>query len=974
MDNTKGNHNIVLGVIFAVILATLNFFFAPVCVFGQGLAQPSDAQWTLDPLHRKQYMREQWLARKAQRQQLAQQVSGQTTPSQKPAVKCHPSCEELLAKAKQQGTIVVVVGLFVPDLPRHALPEASEEEEARINRTRREMIAPVQDRVVARLMAAHKIKDKDIKKHEGLPNISVKADVEILQSILADPDVVRVSEQMLGRIALPQSVPIIGADQAWNSGFTGNGYTIAVLDTGVDRAHAFLSGKVAAEACFSGGEQGLTTLCPNGATSQTGRGAARPCGLSGCEHGTHVAGIAAGTNASFSGIAKDTNVIAVQVFSRMDDPVQCALSGETAPCIRFSFTDVTNALQYVYGLRNTRRVSAVVLSLQSGLFAQQCDWAEDPGIQSVKTAIENLRAAKIATSVASGNNGATDALSAPACLSSAVSAGATTKSDTVADYSNSAAFLSLLAPGGDGSAPSNSAQCIEGLGGICSSTPGNAFAYLSGTSMAAPHVAGAFAIIKQQSPTASVDDGLSILRSNGVLITDPKNNLVKPRIRLSGLSWLARYDGVGEDDEVFAIATDAASNTYVTGISCGPNCDTTDYATVKYGPTGIRLWARRYQTNGYESYPQRNVLALDSSGSVYVTAGDCAVAGCSHPRWAVIKYNTNGNRQWIARYDAGSPGYSGYISSDLPNAIKTDSASNVYVAGSNCRSAYDCAIVVIKYSANGSQLWVARYENGNSNDALALDVDGSGNVYVAGFSCATLTCQDSSSFADMDPIALKYDAQGRLLWEARYADQSWGEARSIAVDSFGNVYIVGWYVSTIDPGSEARDLLVKYDLNGAQAWYGSQRLGWNNLVRLDATGNVHAAGRSVDAVQEYPFSLRKYDANGNLIWESILPNFPHGEVKDLSIDNQGNSYTIGSVYQSFSDGSQPSGAYCISAKFDANGVVRWQGNYLAGDYAYDPCPAAALDNSNGMHVAATNTFRRADSSYHLDYVAIKYAP
>ena len=104
-----------------------------------------------------------------------------------------------------------------------------------------------------------------------------------------------------------------------------------------------------------------------------------------------------------------------------------------------------------------------------------------------KPFIDNLRAAGIATVIASGNDGSTNQLSAPACVSSAVSVGATTKDDRVADYSNVAPFLSLFAPGDE----------------IISLYPGESFTVASGTSMAAPHVAGTAALMLSLAPNAS---------------------------------------------------------------------------------------------------------------------------------------------------------------------------------------------------------------------------------------------------------------------------------------------------------------------------------------------------------------------------------------------------------------------------------------------------------------------------------------
>src|SRR2546425_12543627 len=98
--------------------------------------------------------------------------------------------------------------------------------------------------------------------------------------------------------------------------------------------------------------------------------------------------------------------------------------------------------------------------------------------QPHKTIIDNLRSAGIATVIAAGNAGATNAISVPGCISSAISVGATTKTDDVASYSNVSSFMSLFAPGSS----------------IYSSLTGGGFGYLSGTSMATPHVTGAWAV------------------------------------------------------------------------------------------------------------------------------------------------------------------------------------------------------------------------------------------------------------------------------------------------------------------------------------------------------------------------------------------------------------------------------------------------------------------------------------------------
>src|SRR5207237_2875363 len=135
---------------------------------------------------------------------------------------------------------------------------------------------------------------------------------------------------------------------------------------------------------------------------------------------------------------------------------------------------------------------AVNISLGNGRYFDQasCDAAN----LSRKAAIDNLRAAGIATVAAAGNDVHRDSLIAPACISSAVSVGATNKADLIASFSNTAPFLSLLAPGA----------------GIVSSVPGSGVSVgtTSGASMAAPHVAAASAPRKWARRSAAMADAI----------------------------------------------------------------------------------------------------------------------------------------------------------------------------------------------------------------------------------------------------------------------------------------------------------------------------------------------------------------------------------------------------------------------------------------------------------------------------------
>ena len=370
-----------------------------------------------------------------------------------------------------------------------------------------------------------------LREFKTIPYVGLEVDHDALRLLDALPGLVtRVYESRAYEPTLAQSTFVIKAPDAWDAGWDGSGQVIAILDTGVDKSHPFLAGKVVSEACY---DSSPFSNCPNGLSADTSSGAGVHCGFAPqCFHGTYIAGIAAGNGPSFDGIARGANLVAIRVFSlNFCGGSPCALAWDI---------DIAFGLERVLELSDTLPIAAANLSLGGDVFLDPCD-SYNP---MVTTAVANLRAANIAPVIASGNNGFTDAVSFPACISSAVSVGATTDgsggraADMIWDDfafgipqgSNAAYFLSLLAPG----------YLIN------SSVPDGTFVNNRGTSAAAAHVAGAWALAKQASPTASVDNILAGLRNTGKPVFDPGNGFTFPRIAATLLQFSSGTYNVAE--------------------------------------------------------------------------------------------------------------------------------------------------------------------------------------------------------------------------------------------------------------------------------------------------------------------------------------------------------------------------------------------------------------------------------------------
>ena len=448
-----------------------------------------------------------------------------------------------LFSAAAAGAVPVIIELNVDVAPEATLAAASGE--AAVD-SQRAAIAEAQQAVLRTLALPDgpAAEANGVKLFQFVPMMALRADSAMLETLKASPQVKSVVADELsapieepspslapaGSTAAPlpsaplltSSIVVIGSNVANSGGIGGYGATVAVLDTGVQKTHPFLSGQVVSEACYSTTSgSASTSVCPGGVGSSTAAGSGVNCNVSvsGCNHGTHVAGIVAGktgvTGAPTSGVAPGASVIAVQVFSQF--PASSCSSGTT--CVLSYTSDQIRGLERIFALRNTYNIAAINMSLGGGSSTTACD------SDSRKAIIDQLRAAGIATAIAAGNDGFRDRVSFPGCISSAVTVGATDDSDNVASFSNIDDTVDFLAPG------------VSVVSSIPTST-GSGFASFNGTSMATPHVAGVFALFKQLDPLASVSEIENRLASLSVQVDDNRSSGVQDAMDRVAVAWM----------------------------------------------------------------------------------------------------------------------------------------------------------------------------------------------------------------------------------------------------------------------------------------------------------------------------------------------------------------------------------------------------------------------------------------------------
>jgi PGF-pre-PGF domain-containing protein len=333
----------------------------------------------------------------------------------------------------------------------------------------------------------------------------VEISEEELDELLSDPNVVSVKEDEIFKLLLSQSLPLINgtyvqALQVNGINLTGKGRSVCVIDTGINSSHISLTGRVVAEKCFCDvTDSGLGGCCPD--TTNEDTDATDDHG-----HGTHVAGIVA-SNKTAIGVAPEANIVAVKVTNSAGNAL---------------FSDIEQAVEWCVANAETYNMTVITISLGAGSYSANCD-ATYSSLAADITAAENKN---VSVTVASGNDGYTANIAAPACISNTISVGmtydanvggvawssgctdVTTATDQMACATNRNSLLDILAPGAT----------------IISTSWTGSTTSKSGTSMAAPHMAGIITILQQyeqevEGKNLTVDTINSSIR-NGVTVSD----------------------------------------------------------------------------------------------------------------------------------------------------------------------------------------------------------------------------------------------------------------------------------------------------------------------------------------------------------------------------------------------------------------------------------------------------------------------
>ncbi len=367
-------------------------------------------------------------------------------------------------------------------------------------------------------------------------------------------------------------------------------------------------------------------------------------------------------------------------------------------------------------------------------------------------------------------------------------------------------------------------------------------------------------------------------------------------------------------------------------------------------------WQTRYSSVG-SNIDRAEDMFMDGSGNVYVTGLGLGASG--NFDYVTIKYDPAGVELWRMEYNGPGNGL------DEAHAITVDGSGNVYVTGwSLGTGGFDYGTV--KYNSAGVQQWASRYTNtaAGTDEAWDVGADNAGNVFVTGSSDGTGTNSAATT--------VRYNSAGVQQYVNRFegAGNDIDAGYSIYVDAVtGDAYVAGYTFQSA--ANDFNFLTVKYNLAGAQQWvsqYNSPDANYDEAraITLDAAGNVYVTGNSQTLVlTNYDYATVKYNSAGVQQWAMRY----NGTGNDLDRANAVAVDASGSVFiTGKSVGAGSAAEDVVTIKYNNAGSVVWTARYNGPSNGYDEGKAIALDALGNTYITGYS-FKTGVNN---DFVTIKY--
>jgi hypothetical protein len=393
--------------------------------------------------------------------------------------------------------------------------------------------------------------------------------------------------------------------------------------------------------------------------------------------------------------------------------------------------------------------------------------------------------------------------------------------------------------------------------------------------------------------------------------------------------WVRRFGGTaGEVGQT--VAVDGTGNIVVAAyfqgsVDFGGGTLTSaggfDLVIAKYTAAGSPIWSKRIGGTGDEFVKK---ITVDASGNILVVGnfkgatdlGGGAMTSAGGLDMFIAKYSATGQFQWVKRF--------GSIYDDSANGVAVDGSGNVFVTGyfsdnvnfggGTIYAAYGGVdTFVVKFSPTGGYLWSKNFVTFAADYGTSVAVDGNGDVVVGGYFLGTqIDCGGGWLYnhGGSDAFVVKYSSTGAHVWSKCFGGSTVDQVNSVAVDSTGNVLVLGVFTGSVSFGGTALTdsggydaFLAKLSPTGSHLWSKAIKSGgtydWPNAVATDANGNVVVSGNfrfSIDfsggvlsavinGVQ--CFYVAKYSPSGGYIWSERFGGTSSEDGLGIATDSTG---------------------------------------------------------------------------------------
>jgi hypothetical protein len=523
-------------------------------------------------------------------------------------------------------------------------------------------------------------------------------------------------------------------------------------------------------------------------------------------------------------------------------------------------------------------------------------------------------------------------------------------------------------------------------------------------------------------------------------VTTNQPDFFLARLDANGNVQWVKQAGGADADSGNSVAVDALGNAYVTGTFSNAIAFAAGYGQVILTGAGrTDVFAALYDSAGTLVSAQRGggagndagqAMATDSRGSGFVAGQYSGTAGFG----PTTLTNAGGSDLFLSRLSffasnappvittpphSQSVGFSNRVSLNagvvsgapvtwcwrLNGANISGATSNGFtranvqypdlgeytVVVSNAFGRATSAGAVVTFELSPEFLWLRKSGGPGDDQALALALDGTnGAIYLAGlFSGTNAALNNLVSSGSTDVFLARYDTGGNLVWARRAGGTTGDVAQGLAVDTAGNVFVTGGFLSTqavfgsftltnqAAAGTSPDLFLAKYDRDGNVLWArsaGSTKGDQGTAVALDGAGNVYLTGSYfslanlggilLSNLNSTNFFIAKFDPAGNVLWARTVTGTNTSQGSGVAVDAATNVYVTGYLLGSANFGSgvitNNSGffnATVFVAKYDREGALQWARKASAGGVGYGQ--AIVADPAGGCYA----------TSYKRDYGA-----